>query len=57
MGEAVNVKQLEFEKQQQYQKDLAIKNMVDKKLEDKMNIHFKTDDIQEGMEVNGVNEF
>ena len=45
MGEAVNVKQLEFEKQQQYQKDLAIKNMVDKKLEDKMNIHFKTDDI------------
>ena len=31
--------------------------MVDKKLEDKMNIHFKTDDIYDGMEVAGVKEF
>ena len=29
-------------------KDKEIKAMVDKKLEDKMNIHFMADDIQEG---------
>ena len=38
-------------------KDQDAKNLVDKKLQDKMNIHFMSDDIYEGMDSNGVSEF